>query len=112
MFLTTHQNAILLVDALNWEVTYKDLVNKVVSDPSNCKCIMHQCTNCPGTNALHKFLEEELSDIDPDFQFHYSQQQTTDRASLVIVTSTCEEYKDALISARNVITKHSFLAKC
>ena len=23
---TTHQNTILLVDALNWEVTYKDLV--------------------------------------------------------------------------------------
>ena len=64
---------ILLVDALNWEVTYKDLVNKVVCDPSNCECMMHRCTNCPGTNALRKFLEEELSDIDPDFQFHYSQ---------------------------------------
>ena len=107
-----HQNTILLVDALNWEIKYKNLVNKVACDPSNCICMMHRCTNCPGTNALHKFLEEELSDIDPDFQFHYSQQQTTDRASLVIVTSTCEEYKDALISARNVITKHSFLAKC
>ena len=32
---TTHQNTILLVDALNWEVTYKDLVNKVVFDQSN-----------------------------------------------------------------------------
>ena len=41
---------------------------------------MYCCTNCPGTNALRKFLEEELSDTDPDFQFHYSQWQTTDRA--------------------------------
>ena len=112
MFLTTHQNAILLVDALNWEVTYKDLVNKVVSDPSNCKCIMHQCTNCPGTNALHKFLEEELSDIDPDCLFHYSLCQNTGRGSLVTVTSTCEEYEDTLILAINSITKHLFLAKC
>ena len=70
---TTHQNTVLLVDALNWEVTYKDLINKVVCDPSNCECIMHRCTNCPGTNALRKFLEKELSDIDPGFQFHYSQ---------------------------------------
>ena len=70
---TTHQNTILLVDALNREVTYKDLVNKVVCDPSNCECMMHGYSNCPGTNALHKFLEEKLSDIDPDFQFHYSQ---------------------------------------
>ena len=68
----THQNTILLEDTLNWEVTYKDLVSKVVCDQSNCECMMHCCTNCPGTNALHKFLEEELSDIDPDFQFHYT----------------------------------------
>ena len=88
---------ILLVDALNWEVTYKDLVNKVVCDPSNCECMMHHCTNYPGTKALHIFMKEELSDTDPDFQFHYSQWQTTDRASLVTVTSTCEEYKDTLI---------------
>ena len=80
-------------------------------DPSNRECMMHRCTNCPGANALRKLLEEQLSDIDPDFQFHYSQWQTTDRASLVMVTSTCEEYKDTLISAINAITKHSFLAK-
>ena len=73
---------------------------------------MHRCTNCPGTSALRKFLEEVLSDIDPDFQFHYSQWQTTDRASLVPITSTCEECKDTLTSAINAITKHSFLAKC
>ena len=68
--------------------------------------MMHRCNNCSGTNALHKFQEEELSDIDPDFQFHYSQRQTTYRASLVTVTSTCEEYKNTLISAINAITKH------
>ena len=61
---------------------------------------------------LCKFLEEELSDIDPDFQFLYSQWQTTDKASLVTATSTCEEYKDNLMSAINAIAKHSFLAKC
>ena len=85
----------------------QDLVNKVLCDPSNRECMMHRWTNCSGTNALRKFLEEELSDIDPDFQFHYSQWQTTDRASLVTVTSTCEEYKDTLISAINAITKLS-----
>ena len=75
---TTHKNTILLVDALNWEVTCKDFANKVGCDPSNHECMIHRCTNCPATNALHKFLEEELSDIDPDFQFHCSQWQTTD----------------------------------
>ena len=53
---TIHQNTILLVDALNWEVTYKDLVNKVVCDASNRECMMHRCINCPGKDALCKFL--------------------------------------------------------
>ena len=66
-------NNILLVEALNLEVTYKDLVNEVVCDQSNCECIIHCCSNCPGTNTFGKFLEEELSDIDPDIQLHYSQ---------------------------------------
>ena len=57
-------------------------------------------------------MEEELSDIDPDFQFHYSQQQTTGRAFLVNFTSSWEEHKDTLLSAINAITKQSFLAKC
>ena len=48
--------------------------------------MMHLSTNCPGTNALCKFQDEELSEIDPDFQFHYPQWQTTDRASPVTVT--------------------------
>ena len=87
---TTQQNTIFLVETLNWEVTYKYLVNKVVCDPPNRECMMGHCTDCPGTNALCKFLEEELSGIDPDFQFHNSQWQATDRASLVTVTSTCE----------------------
>ena len=105
---TTHQNTILLVDALDLEATYKNLVNEVVCDPLNHECMMHHCTNCPGTNALCKFLEEKLNDIDPEFQFHYSQWQTTDRASLVTVTSTCEVYKDTLISAINATTKQWF----
>ena len=90
----------------------KNLVNKVVCDPLNRECMMHHCTNCPGTKALCKFLEEELSDIDPDFQFHYSQRQTIGRASLVTATWNCEENKDNLMSAINAITKHSVLAKC
>ena len=50
---TTHQNTILLIEALNWEVTYK-VVNKVVCNQSNRECMMHRCINCPETNALCK----------------------------------------------------------
>ena len=39
----------------NWEVTYKDLVNKVVCNPSNCECMMHCCTTCPGKDHYVNF---------------------------------------------------------
>lgn len=34
------------------------------------------------------------------------------RVSFLIVISTSGEYKEVLITARNLLTKHSFLAKC
>ena len=62
-------------------------------DSSKLECMMYHCTNYPGTKALRKFLDGVHSDIDPHFQFHYSRWQTGYKASLVIATSTCEEYK-------------------
>ena len=97
MYLYYHQNTILLVDALNWEVTYKDLVNKVGCDSSNCECMMHRCANC--------------CDIILIFDFTTHKGQTADRASLVTFISTCEECNNILISAIYDITKHSFFAK-
>ena len=35
---STHQNAVLLVDAIDWEYTYKDLLKKIVCEPDN-KCV-------------------------------------------------------------------------
>ena len=52
---------------------------------------MHCCAK-HATNTLSKYLEEELSDIDPGFQFHYSQWQT------IFLTLT-HEYKQVLIQA-------------
>ena len=57
---TIHQNAVLLVDALNWDVTYKDLINKIVCDTTNRECMMHRCKKCPGQEALRNFLNEEM----------------------------------------------------
>ena len=43
---TIHQNAVLPVDALNCDVTYKDLINKIECDSTNRECMMHRCENC------------------------------------------------------------------
>ena len=74
--------------------------------------MMHRCPNCPGIEALQNFLDEQLNEFDPDSEFHYSQWETTDRATLKKITSTSEEYKEHLIKAIDTLTKHSYLAKC
>ena len=67
---STHQNAVLLVDAIDWECTYKDLIKKAVCDPDNKVCIMHHRESCSGSAALKKF-QDELSHLDMDSEFHY-----------------------------------------
>ena len=72
---------------------------------------MHQCESWPGRAGLKQFLDEQLSDVDSESEFHYNQWDTTDRASLT-TAATYEEYKDVLIDAIDKLTKHSYLAKC
>ena len=71
---------------------------------------MHQCNNCPGTDALVDFLDEKIGGFDADEHLHYSQCETTNWASVLTVETTFEDYQEALIAARNSMAKHSFLA--
>ena len=109
---THHQNAKLLVDAINWDHTYKDLTAKVVCSTDNRICMMHRCEHCPGIAALRTFLDKELEDFDDDAEFHYTKWETTDRATLATLTTTCDIYKQLLIECIDDLTKHSYLAKC
>ena len=60
---SAHQNAKLLVEAINWKHTYKDLMGKIVCSVDERECMMHRCENCPRTSALTKFFVEELIGI-------------------------------------------------
>ena len=48
----TYQNVMLLVDAVDWDLTYKDLIKKIVYNPESNKCIMHWCKSCPSAATL------------------------------------------------------------
>lgn len=106
-----HQNAHLLVNAIGWEFTYKDFMNKLVCDSAKKECMMHRCELCPGKDGLRAFLDEQLSDVDLDDEFHFNQWDTTDRASLTTHTCTYREYIDLLIDSIDQLTRHSYLAK-
>ena len=49
---SAHQNVVLLVDAMDWDLTYKDLIKKTVYNTEGNKYIMHRCESCPGNANL------------------------------------------------------------
>ena len=73
--------------------------------------MMHRCESGPGSAALKKFQDDELSHLDMDSEFHYCQWQTTDHAVLATLTTTFKEYKELPIDSINNLTQHSYLAK-
>ena len=85
---STHQNGVLLVDAIDWEYTYKDLIKKVVCDPDNKVGMTHRCESRPESAALKKVLDDELNHLEMDSELHYCQWQTTDRAAMATLTTT------------------------
>ena len=99
------------MDALGWDVTYKDLISEIVCDSTNRECMIHRCENCPGNEALRTFLNQELTDIDVDEEFHFMQWETTDLATLQTITLTCSEYIGKVVENINILIKHPFLFK-
>ena len=64
-----------------------------------------------GCAALKKFLDDELSHLDMDSEFHYCHWQTADCAPLTTLTMTFKEYKEPPIDSINNLTRHSYLVK-
>ena len=106
-----HQNLVLLVDAMDLDLTYKDLIKKNVCNTASNKCIMHRCESSPGTATLKEFLYQELNEHEDDQKFSYCQWDATDWAILTAFTATYEEYKETLIDVIDDLTRHSYTAK-
>ena len=107
---SVHQNVMLLVNTVDWDLTYKYLIKKIVCNPESNKCIMHRCKSCPGTAALKEFLDQELNEHEEDQKFNHCQWDTTDRAILTTFTATCKECKETLIDVIDDLTRHSYIA--
>ena len=74
---SAQKNVVLLVYVLDWNVTYKDLIKKIVCNTESSKCVMHWCESCLGTTTLEEFLYQELSKDKDDEKFDYCQWDTT-----------------------------------
>ena len=108
---SAHQNVVLLVDAMDWDLTYKGLIKKIIFNTDSKKWIVHQCESCPGTATLKEFFNQELNEDEDDEKFNYSLWDTGDRAILTIFTATNKEYKETLIDVTDDLTRHFYIKK-
>ena len=91
-----HQNVVLLVNAMDWDLTCKDLIKTDSKDLINTdsnKCIIDGCESCPDTATLKEFLYQELNEHEDDEKFNYCQWVTRDWAILTTFTPLTKNTK-------------------
>ena len=103
-----HQSVVLLVNAMEWDLTYKDLIKKIVCHIESNRWIMHWCEFCPGTTTLKEFLNQELNEREDNEKFNYCRLDTTDRIILTTFIATYEEYKGTQIDVIDDLTRHAY----
>ena len=60
---STHQNVVLLVDAMDWDLTYKYPIKKIFYNPEDNKYIVYRCESRPGTATLKDFLNRNSANM-------------------------------------------------
>ena len=91
-----HQNVLLLVNQIDWDLTYKDLIktdSKDLINTDSSKCIMDGWQSCPDTGTLKEFLYQELNEHEDDEKFNYCQWVTRDWAILTTFTPLTKNTK-------------------
>ena len=107
-----HQNTKLLVDALNNnELTYKELIAKMVCSVEHKACMLRQCDSCPGNKALIEYLYNYFGKYEEEFQISYKQWQTVDRATLLSLTADIPSFIELLVSSLEILLPHYFIAR-
>ena len=102
---------VLLVNAMDSDLAYKDLIRKIICNSKSNKCMMHRCESCPGTATLKEFIDHELNEHEDDEELNYCQWDTTDWITLETITATYKECKETLIDVIDYLTRHSHIAK-
>ncbi|XP_065679428.1 uncharacterized protein LOC136081787 isoform X1 [Hydra vulgaris] len=72
--------------------------------------MLAQCDNCPGKETLTKYMYEIFGEYEDDFEIHYKQWQTTDRATLLSLTADVSTFVELLVSCFEKLQAHSFIA--
>jgi hypothetical protein len=111
-----HQNAKQLLAALPVKnVTYQEVLSKIVCDLQNRDCMLHACEQCPGKDALKEYLNNELDSHEYDLgdSVKYKQWMHTDRTTLFIsLECTAGDFVDLVCDTFCNLAPYHFITKC
>lgn len=117
---TYHQNVKLMIEGCRLkallknqnkpQLSYKDILAKIMCDPPTVKCHLNDCENCPGTENLADFMidlfDEEMID-----SVTYKQWVSVDRCSFETFTKTSEEFVESFCDQIEILKRHHFISK-
>lgn len=96
-----HQNLKLMLSAIGLEKLNYFLVDIIVCDKTSKICMIHRCTNCPGTN----------SESDEGMEIDFKQWAKVDKAYLLSMKLPIYEFIELLVEKLNDNTSYSFIAR-
>jgi len=104
-----HQNVKLMIAGGKLNVDYKDLLELLVCDISDYNCMMSMCENCPDKEIILEMLQESEEEMPDDVTF--KQWVTTDRAELVTMVKSQDEYLETLLEKLHNLKSHHYVSK-
>ncbi|XP_044585216.1 uncharacterized protein LOC123265492 [Cotesia glomerata] len=120
---TIHQNVKLMLEGCNfpkfakntdWVVEsqpiYKNLLNKLVCNNPKESCFSRMCNSCPNNEEIADYFRVSFNESDVN-EIQYKMWTSTDRCTIVNVTSDSEDFIDTLVTQLDKLLKHDFIAK-
>ena len=78
----------------------------IVCSRENKLCMVHRCENCPRTDNLLKYLQEQFNEMNGEY-VTYNPWESTDRPTLTTHTVPVYEFIELLVSRIDALTLHS-----
>lgn len=104
-----HQNTKLMIEAVQINATYRDLLDFLVCDVNNKSCMFNQCSECAGSETLLDLLSNEIDEMPQEICF--KQWVTVDRAELITQIKPTDEFLELLVENLSALKTHHFIAK-
>lgn len=117
---TKHENIKMMLEAINiknlsknWEnpiKDYRDCLKVITCENSTEQCHFNECDKCPEVQSLQDKILRELEEENIS-EVEYGYWTSTDRATLLNIVDTSEDFVEKLSENLKDLKTHSFIAK-